>query len=78
MLSPGSIYFIKNFQFEDGGEPSNKLLIVLFIDDANSLLVKALPTSNQKVPNDKLNHGCTSNDNFSFFMFAEGREVGVK
>lgn len=78
MLQPGSIYFITNFEFEDGGKPSDKLLIVLFLDDKNGILVKALPTSQQKVPESKNNHGCTNNEVFSFFMFEEHRVVGTK
>jgi hypothetical protein len=78
MLLPGSIYFIKNFEYVDGGQPSDKLLIVLFLDEEDSIIIKALPTSQQRVPVSINNHGCTNNDLFSFFMFQEKRIVGTK
>lgn len=78
MIEPGSIFFIKDFDFEDGGDPSDKLLIILCVDDENSLLIKALPTSVEKVPDNKQNHGCTNNDVLSFYMFEKNRVVGKK
>lgn len=49
MLFAGNIYFIKNFNFEDGGMPSDKLLIILCIDNETSVIVRALTTSQAKV-----------------------------
>lgn len=76
-MTPGSIYFIKAFEYEDGGEPSDKLLIVLYIDTAKSVVVRALPTSQQKIPDAILHNGCTNNNTFSFFMFSKGNKVGL-
>ncbi|SHJ16635.1 hypothetical protein SAMN05443429_1119 [Cruoricaptor ignavus] len=77
MFTPGSIYFIKKYEYEDGGAPSDKLLIVVCIDSENSLILRALTTSQQKVPDSMLNHGCTTNDIFSFYLFLGNRIVGV-
>lgn len=77
MFTPGSIYFIENYKYENGGTPSDKLLIIVCIDDENSLLLRALTTSKQKVPDTSLNHGCTNNQFFSFFMFEKDRVIGV-
>lgn len=78
MIESGNIFFIKDFEYEDGGEPTDKLLIVLCVDELNSLIIKALPTSVEKVPDNKHYHGCTNNDILSFFMFQKDREVGIK
>lgn len=77
MFTKGSIYFISNYQYEDGGTPTNKLLLVVCIDDENSLLLRALPTSQQKVPDQMVNHGCTNNTIFSFFTFLKDRVIGI-
>jgi len=78
MLFPGNIYFIKNFNFEDGGMPSDKLLIILCIDNETSVIIRALTTSQAKVPEDKRNPGCTNNDTHSFFLFQEHKSIGKK
>ena len=77
MFTKGSIYFISNYQYEDGGTPTNKLLLVVCIDDENSLLLRALPTSQQKVPDQMVHHGCTNNNTFSFFTFLKDRVIGI-
>lgn len=77
-MTQGSIYFVERFEYEDGGESTDKLLIVLYIDNVKSIVIRALPTSQQKIPNSILNNGCTNNDMFSFFMFGMGIVVGVK
>lgn len=77
MFTKGSIYFITNYQYEDGGTPTNKLLLIVCIDEENSLLLRALPTSQQKVPDQFVNHGCTNNSTFSFFTFLEDRVIGI-
>lgn len=75
-MDAGNIYFIPDFVFEDGGI-SNKILIVICVDDVESVIINALPTSQDKcIPVDEPSHGCTRNHVFSFFMFEKGRIVG--
>lgn len=73
----GNIDFIANYRYEDGGTPTNKILLVVGIDDENSLLLRALTTSQQKILVDLVKHGCTNNDFFSFFSFLKGRVIGT-
>lgn len=76
MFTPGSVYFIKLYDYEDGGTPSDKLLIVVCVNDKESILLRALTTSKLKIPVEKVFHGCTSNQNLSFFTFLKGRVIG--
>lgn len=76
-LTPGNVLFIKQYKFENGGTPKDKLFIVLAIDKENSFILRALTTSVQKVPDNKIYHGCTNNGIFSFYLFEKDRCVGA-
>ncbi len=77
MIEQGNIFFIPKYEYEDGGKPTDKLLIVLYVDEVHSLIIKALPTSQEKVPDKRQFHGCTNNEILSFYMFGERRIVGT-
>ena len=79
MLSPGNILRIPDFEFEDGGEPRDKYLIVIAISEELSLLLRVLTTSQLKVPEDKMMHGCRNEPEHGlhFFMFEKERVIGT-
>lgn len=58
MFKEGHIFFIKDFEFNNGGEPQDKYFIVLK-ETKKDIIIGTLPTRNNKVPNfvDK-EHGC--------------------
>ncbi len=74
-----NILLIKNYKF-DNGLSKDKLLILLYVNESESIILQALVTSQDKVPDKKINHGCTnSSDNlFSFYMFEEKRVIGER
>ena len=73
----GNLLHIKNYQFEDGGKPKDKFLLVVCLDELNSFIIRALPTKQDHVPDDKIRHGCTNSSDglFSYFMFEAKRVV---
>lgn len=75
-VNAGDILLIKNYQFEDGGGCKDKYLIVVSID-SNSNVIRTLTTSKQKIPDDKVRHGCCNNtdNNFSHYVFLSGRNI---
>jgi hypothetical protein len=77
LFSPGNVLFIKDFEFEDG-TVHDKLMIVLHRSADTLYVIHSLTTSQIKVPENKIMHGCTNNAsmNLSFYMFAEKRVVG--
>lgn len=75
LFTQGNLLYIQDYRFEDGNGQRNKYMLVVFVDEATSVIIRALPTSHDHVPDDKLNHGCTNNEVFSFFMFKRGRAV---
>lgn len=79
IFQPRDILFIKDYQFEDGGESKDKIAIILDCNEEEVWLIQALVTSQDKVPNENLNHGCTNNkENFlSFYLFLAEREIAI-
>ena len=66
MFSEGNILYIQPFVFKNGNKSKPKYFIILK-DCGNELLVASLPTSQDHVPSFiEKNHGCLSNDNYSF------------
>ena len=78
MIETGSILFIEKFDYGEGTIPTDKLVFILCIDDENGILVRALPTSQVKIPDDIKKNGCTNNEHFSFFFFAQGSIIGTR
>jgi len=80
LFAPRNVLFIPDFDFGDGGETADKLLIILHVNDTDGYIIFALTTSQQKVPEDRLNHGCTNSADrlFSFFLFLKDRVIGKK
>lgn len=78
MLTPGNILRIPDFEFEDGGSPRDKYLIVIAVAEELSLLLRVLTTSQLKVPKDKMMHGCRNEpeNGLHFFMFEKERMIG--
>ena len=78
LFSVRNIIHVPLYQYEDGGTPTPKYVIILHSNTRELYILQALVTSNQKVPDTRQNHGCTNNDYFSFFMFLAGREIGIR
>jgi hypothetical protein len=78
-FQPKNILFIKDYKFEDGGQSKDKILIVLYVDTQKVYLIQSLVTSQQKIPDDRVHHGCTNStdDMFSFYQFEKTRVVGT-
>jgi hypothetical protein len=76
-LEPGNILRIRNFQFEDGGDPKDKYLIVVAVDQTLSVFVRCLTTSVQKIPDDRVTHGCCNSvcGTFSHYIFVRNRSI---
>jgi hypothetical protein len=73
----GNILLIKDYKFENG-ESKDKILILLVVNKTESFVLQALTTSQDKVPDKKLHHGCTNtqDDLFSFYLFEKDRIIG--
>ena len=80
LFAPRNVLFIPDFDFGDGGESADKLLIILHANDQDGYIIFALTTSQQKIPDDRLNHGWTNSADklFSFFLFIKDRVIGKK
>lgn len=78
-LRPGNILRIPNYEFENGGEPRDKYLIVIDVSEQKSLLLRVLTTSQIKVPEDKIIHGCRNEPEHGlhYFMFEKKRCIGT-
>lgn len=79
LFSSGNILFVKNYDFGNANPTRDKYLIVLHTSDNFTFLIHSLTTSQVKVPPNKVNHGCTNNEDLglSFYMFESGREIGA-
>ena len=79
LLYPKQILFIRNYEFEDGSQSDGKIAIILALDDEKIVLVQALVTSQQKIPDQKINHGCTNSSDylFSFYCYEQKRIIGI-
>jgi hypothetical protein len=82
LFEPRNILFIKDYQFDDGSktaENEGKLSIILDVEEQYTWVIQVLTTSQQKVPDDKVNHGCTNSKDglFSFYCFEENRQIGT-
>src|ERR1035437_570618 len=81
----GSIIFIKKYEYEDGGEPTDKLLIVLdkeTVTDKITYLTFTLTTSQLTkygiIP-EKIKEGCSDHLQYPyhhFHYFKKGKKVG--
>lgn len=78
ILKPGNILRIPNYEFENGGENRDKYLIVIDVSEEKSLLLRVLTTSQIKVPEDKIIHGCRNEpeNGLHYFMFEKERCIG--
>ena len=80
LLQPQNILLIKDYEFEDGGEPKDKLAIILKVNDQEAVIIQALTTSQDKyVPDDRIVHGCTNDapSCLSYYCFIKGVVVGI-
>ena len=77
-LKPGNILWIPNYEFENGGESRDKYLIVIDVAEEVSLLLRVLTTSQVKVPEDKIIHGCRNEpeNGLHYFVFEKDRCIG--
>lgn len=74
-IEAGNILYIRNYQFEDGGEEKNKYLIVVAVNQSDFSFIRSLTTSKQYIPDNKILHGCCNNDNFSHYVFVNSRSI---
>jgi len=79
ILKPGNILHIRDYEFENGGEPRDKYLIVIDLSEEKSLLLRVLTTSKIHVPEDKMMHGCRKEpeNGLHYFMFEKDRCIGA-
>lgn len=73
----GTILYIENFRFKDGGGVRNKYFLILSNLD-NKTIVASLPTSQDYIPPYRqIVHGCINNDpdQINCYKFSSGREV---
>lgn len=82
IFEEGCIIFIRDYEYDDGSEPTNKILIILHKTANNpSMLLFSLTTSQDKHLPEKLmhKHGCTRNtqSDIHFYMFEKDKIVGV-
>ncbi len=75
---PKNVLLVKNYQFDNTEETKDKIPLILDVNEEGIFMVQALVTSIQKVPDTKLNHGCTNSEenSLSFYYFEENRIVG--
>jgi len=78
ILEAQNILLIKDYPYEDSGTPSNKLIIIISINDEDSLILQAKTTSSQKCPDEYKIHGCTNNHDkmISHYCFKPDRVIG--
>lgn len=77
-----NILFIRDYEFDDGSktaENEGKLSIILDVEENYTWVIQVLTTSQQKVPDERVNHGCTNTKDglFSFYCFEENRPVAT-
>ncbi len=72
-VEAGNILLVKNFQFEDGGDPLDKFLIVVSVDQEQATFLRSLTTSQQRIPDNRVTHGCCNSVDgiFSHYMFEQ-------
>ena len=77
VFEAGCIVHIKNYQFEDGNGQKDKFLLVVAVDSEHLTFIRTLTTSKQKLPDNKVRHGCCNSVDhvFSFYIFEQGREI---
>lgn len=81
----GDIYFIKNYEFEDGGTPTDKLLIVLHKGENKDVMYLTFTLTTSQLDNAGItgiyrNDGCTvltESPKLHFFFFKQGKIVGI-
>lgn len=72
----GDIFLIKDYQFEDGKGVRDKYLIVVSVDQSINI-VRSLTSSAQKIPDNKIQHGCCNSldGQFSHYIFLQDRKI---
>ena len=77
MFKERHIYFIKSFQFNNGGESKDKYFIVLKTSDKN-VIIGTLPTRANKIPSFvTIEHGCINIDErmYNCYLFKKNQTV---
>jgi hypothetical protein len=74
LLDIGGIVFVKKYQYEDGGEPTDKLLIVLSKDINNKVIYLTFTLTTSKlekygIDSSKINHGCSNPSEYPYHHF---------
>lgn len=79
LLLPGNILRIPEYEFENGGVPRDKYLIVVDVSNEKALFLRVLTTSKIKVPAGKMLHGCRNEpeNGLHYFMFEKERRIGL-
>lgn len=79
LLEARNILLIKNYDFGDGSPTKDKIALIIATDSQVTFVIQALVTSQQKIPDKRVRHGCTNSKDgyFSFYCFEKGRGVGM-
>ncbi len=78
ILQPGNILFTRDYAFDDGGKPKDKLMVILDSSVDSFTAIYSLTTSRDKIPLSAVCHGCTNDDsmNLSHYMFEIDKVIG--
>lgn len=76
---PGTILFLKDYQFNDGSS-SDKILIVLCTNKNNTAFIYTLTTSKARLPQKLEKHGCQESPetDISVYVFEADQVIGTK
>jgi len=81
ILKSQNILFVEKFPYQDGGTPTDKILILLSIDEESALILQAKVTSTQNCPDAYKKHGCCNTNpvlGISHYCFTPYRQIGEK
>lgn len=75
----GNILHIKDYQFDDGIDNKDKILIVLYANDTEAYIIQSLTTSKDKTKNStKFSHGCNHYTSYiHFYFFDKNINIGL-
>ena len=79
LFKNGAVIFIKDYEFEDGGQPKPKLLIILEIIRSKAIVIYNLTTSHiQIIQSEYRKHGCTRKQDkrLHYYFFEKNRIIG--
>jgi hypothetical protein len=73
---PGLILRISNYRFEDDQTTRDKYSIVLYTQQEEAFLIHSLTTSQNRIVDTSMQHGCTVHKNIPYYFFPAGLTIG--